>query len=72
MSTREHPGRLKTKSAPNAWNGVTKPSGAGNELILEAISRALFAVKSYASGVDKLALEVLPEESIASAQIVPR
>jgi hypothetical protein len=46
MSIREHPGRLSTKSAPNAWNGVTKPSGAGSQLILEAISRALFAAKS--------------------------
>ena len=46
MSTREHPGKLNTKSAPNAWNGVTKPSGTGNELILDEISSALFAAKS--------------------------
>jgi hypothetical protein len=46
MSTREHPGRLSTKSAPNPWNGVTNPIAAGNELILEEISSALFAVKS--------------------------
>jgi hypothetical protein len=45
MSAREHPGRLSKKSAPNAWDGVTKPS-ADRELILEEISRALFAVKS--------------------------
>ena len=46
MSAREHPGRLNTKSAPNARNGVTRPRGAGSEMILAAISRALFAVKS--------------------------
>jgi len=46
MSIREHPGRLSTKSAPNAWDGVTNPSAAGNELIREEISSALFAVKS--------------------------
>jgi hypothetical protein len=46
MSTREHPGRLNTKSAPNAWNGVTRPSGAGSEVILEAICSALPAVNS--------------------------
>jgi hypothetical protein len=46
MSMREHPGRFSTKSAPNAWNGVTRPSATGSELILEEISSALFAVKS--------------------------
>jgi len=45
MSMREHPDRLSTKSAP-AWDGVTKPSATGSELILEEISRALFAVNS--------------------------
>jgi hypothetical protein len=43
---RKHPGRLSTKSAPNARDGVTKPSPPGSELILEEISRALFAAKS--------------------------
>jgi hypothetical protein len=46
MSLRKHPGRPSTKSAPNARDGVTRPSPAGSELILEEISRALFAVKS--------------------------
>ena len=41
MSLREHPGRLRTKSAPNAWDGVTKPRGAGSEATLEEISSAL-------------------------------
>jgi hypothetical protein len=41
MSIREHPGRLSTKSAPNAWNGVTRPRASGSEMILEAISSAL-------------------------------
>jgi len=35
MSMREHPGRFSTKSAPNAWNGVTRPSATGSELILD-------------------------------------
>jgi hypothetical protein len=46
MSVREHPGKLSTKSEPNAWDGVTKPNGTGSDAILEAISSALFAVKS--------------------------
>jgi hypothetical protein len=46
MSVRKHPGRLSTKSGPNAWDGVTKPNGTGSEVILAAISSALFAVKS--------------------------
>jgi predicted unusual protein kinase regulating ubiquinone biosynthesis (AarF/ABC1/UbiB family) len=41
MSTREHFGRLNTKSAPNAWNGVTRPSGAGSEVIGREIDRVL-------------------------------
>jgi len=71
MSAREHPGKLRKKSAPNAWDGVTKPS-ADLELILQEISRALFAVKSYGSGVDAVALKDRPEQSVASAQIVAR
>jgi hypothetical protein len=46
MSVREHPDRLMTKSGLNAWDGVTKPIGTGSEVILVAISRELFAVKS--------------------------
>jgi hypothetical protein len=46
MSIREHPGKLNTKSAPNAWNGVTKPNATGSELILELICRAQLAMKS--------------------------
>jgi len=46
MSVRKHPGKLNTKSAPNAKDGVTRPSSAGSEVILEEISRAQFAVKS--------------------------
>ena len=46
MSMREHPGKLSTKSAPNAWDGVTKPGATFSELILEEISSALFAEKS--------------------------
>ena len=46
MSIREHPGRLSTKSAPNAWDGVTKPTAVGSELILDELSKALFAAKS--------------------------
>jgi hypothetical protein len=72
MSMRRHPGKLSTKSAPNPRDGVTRPSPAGSELILEEISKALFAVKSWGSGVVKVALEDLPERSIASAQIIPR
>jgi hypothetical protein len=72
MSIRVHPGRLSTKSAPKACDGVTKPRGADNELILVAISRALFAVKSYGSGVDRVAFADSLEESTASAQMVDR
>src|SRR3954451_7947867 len=71
-SVRTQPGRLSTKSGPNAWDGVTRPSGAGRRLIREEIPSALFAAKSYASGVDKIAFDDLPEESTASAQIVVR
>lgn len=54
-SVREHPGMSSTKSAPNAWDAVTNPSGDGRRARREAISRALIAVKSYASGVDTVA-----------------
>src|SRR5215475_7914918 len=67
---REHPGRLNTKSAPNALNGVTKPSAIGCEMTLDEISKALFAVKSYGSGVVNLALIDRPDQSIVSAKIV--
>src|SRR3954451_124529 len=71
-SVRAKPGRLCAESRPNAWDGVTRPGGAGRRLIREENSSALFAAKSYASGVDGIALDDPPDESAASAQIVVR
>ena len=41
MSIREHPGRLCTKSAPNAWNGVTKPRSASRNLAIALNSHSV-------------------------------
>jgi hypothetical protein len=41
MSIREHPGRLCTKSAPNAWNGVTRPESTGGNLAIALNSHSV-------------------------------